>query len=253
MTRTTLALMAGLLVCALTLTGCHKKEPRAQRAASSKQQAKGPMPKAASSPKEPQPKDTRPKEERQPKEEPKPPPAPLPPLWTAKQLGIGSDQDDATQQAAKQVQDDLKRFLSLQQPPIAWTLPVDFIHKKLARSAERNVDKEEELRKKLFKNDKELPYQCWDVSFSITTKDYSEIVWENYNYLVHKQQLERDNRREERLLHEGKIVGGFLVVLLALVGYIRIDHWTRGSCSRVMRLTLVGLVIAAGMALWFTF
>jgi hypothetical protein len=70
------------------------------------------------------------------------------------------------------------------------------------------------------------------------------------NLELHDHQLSlllQEDRRErsvERLYSGGRILGGLIVALLALIGYVRLDDWTKGYFSTALKLSAIALVVA---------
>lgn len=235
MTRTTLLLTAGLLVCTFAL-GCGRSERRAQRAAQAVS-AKAPASEAATTAaKQSEKQDAKPKEE--------PKPAETDPQFVI--TGIDRDEGKAVQHAAEQAQNQIEAFLRTKKPPVLWRPTAEFIHKHLMTGTEHNPAREAEIRAK------GLDYECWDVTFTITPAVYQQILREYRKDLLANQQKERDTRREERMAQEGKLLAIVLALLVGLVGYVRLDQCTNGKCSRVLRVALVGVLLASGAGmLWF--
>lgn len=61
---------------------------------------------------------------------------------------------------------------------------------------------------------------------------------------------ERESRRGKRLLLTAKAVAAILVLLAAVVGYIRLDELTRRSYTLWLRLGLATLVVSTAVGLW---
>jgi hypothetical protein len=58
-------------------------------------------------------------------------------------------------------------------------------------------------------------------------------------------------RVQTRLWQAGRGLGGLLIILLAIVGYVRLDDWTKGYISLPLKLTAAAVAIAGPAALWF--
>lgn len=61
---------------------------------------------------------------------------------------------------------------------------------------------------------------------------------------------DRRVRSDERLQLAGRIIGGILIGLAALLGYLRLDDWTKGYFSAILIVAAV-LVSLAGFAAWW--
>lgn len=58
--------------------------------------------------------------------------------------------------------------------------------------------------------------------------------------------LQEDRRvhSAERLWFGGRILGGVVIALLALIGYVRLDDWTKGYFSTVLKFVAIALAVA---------
>lgn len=65
--------------------------------------------------------------------------------------------------------------------------------------------------------------------------------------------LEEDRRERsvERLGQAGRGLAGLVVMLVALVGYFRLDDWTKGYLSTALKFTAIALAAAGAIALWW--
>lgn len=57
-------------------------------------------------------------------------------------------------------------------------------------------------------------------------------------------------RVQARLWQAGRGLGGLLIILLAVIGYVRLDDWTKGYISLPLKLTAAAVAIAGPAALW---
>jgi hypothetical protein len=62
---------------------------------------------------------------------------------------------------------------------------------------------------------------------------------------------DRQERGTERLWQAGHLLGGLVVMLIALVGYIRLDDWTKGYLSLPLKLGALSVAIAGPVVLWW--
>ncbi len=70
----------------------------------------------------------------------------------------------------------------------------------------------------------------------------------------HLAQLLQEDRRErsvDRLWQGGRVLGGIVVALLALIGYVRLDDWTKGYFSLALKFTALTLAVAGVILLWW--
>jgi hypothetical protein len=69
-----------------------------------------------------------------------------------------------------------------------------------------------------------------------------------------RDQLLTEDRREhsiERLWQAGRGLGGLLIILMAVVGYIRLDDWTRGYLSLPLKLGARAVAVAGPVVVWW--
>ena len=64
-------------------------------------------------------------------------------------------------------------------------------------------------------------------------------------------QEDRKLRVESRLWQAGRGLGGLLFVLAAIVGYVRLDDWSKGYFSLPLKLTALAVAVAGPAALWW--
>jgi type IV secretory pathway VirB10-like protein len=63
-------------------------------------------------------------------------------------------------------------------------------------------------------------------------------------------QEDRKVRVESRLWQAGRGLGGLVIILFAIVGYVRMDDWTKGYLSFPLKLTALAVAVAGPAALW---
>jgi hypothetical protein len=71
-------------------------------------------------------------------------------------------------------------------------------------------------------------------------------------YLHEVQRIAREQRVQERHLVLARVLGGLVVLLLVVAGYLRLEDMTRGYATQMLRLVAVGLVALAAAVLWLT-
>jgi hypothetical protein len=149
-----------------------------------------------------------------------------PTSWTV--TGWGKSVEDANQVAAENARKAVSDYLDHQQPPIRWRPSTDYV-KRLAHWSQPEAKDLPDLGKMYEQT----------VTVELDAKHYREIL-EN----------DRQERVEQRHLLLGKVVGGLLVVLLAVFGYFRLEEMTRGYYTLWLRLGAVALVgVAAALLL----
>jgi hypothetical protein len=257
--RATRLFLLGLAALALTVhLGCDK-HGRAQRAARAKKggqvamvkvavgdaqvgpAVKGGEPQAAP-PAAPAPK-------AQPKPEPLPPPKvepkreapPVPPkqaptagkvrkAWEVKVWVQGKNrlqpevQREAEEQALRRACDEVQRYLSQQSPPLTWTPSVAYVRKHLVAGPVKRLEGEDQPIKV---EGGEFQAQRWALPVAITEKQYQDMA-----------RLDREARGGERMLLAGQVLGGALLLLAVVLGFLRLDEWAGGAYTRRLRGSL---------------
>lgn len=62
----------------------------------------------------------------------------------------------------------------------------------------------------------------------------------------------REERMQNRHLVMLRILGGALVLLMVTAGYLRLEEWTRGYATRLLRATAAAIVLLAAVGLWWS-
>jgi hypothetical protein len=62
---------------------------------------------------------------------------------------------------------------------------------------------------------------------------------------------DRHERGIERLWLAGRGLGGLLVMLVAIVGYLRLDDWTKGYLSFPLKIGALAVAVAGPVVLWW--
>jgi hypothetical protein len=70
------------------------------------------------------------------------------------------------------------------------------------------------------------------------------------DYLQAVQRVAREQRVQERHLILARVLGGLVVLLLVVAGYLRLEDMTRGYATTMLRVAAFSLVAIAGGALW---
>ncbi len=71
-------------------------------------------------------------------------------------------------------------------------------------------------------------------------------------YLEAVQREVREQCVRDRQLILARVLGGLVVLLLVVAGYLRLEDMTRGYATTMLRLGAFGVVALAGAALWLT-
>jgi hypothetical protein len=175
--------------------------------------------------------------------------------WSAECRGWGQNEDEALNKdeafedaaknsAREQVERHLREGVT---PPLLWTpLPEEFrklfIRKLLKKdSAKRQEGQDKEVAPG-------IKAKCWTFTVTIGPRELEELKWQAKDY---SDELDRQRRAQValgRLDLMTRVLAGLVVFLLAVVGYIRLDEWTKGYYSRwlaagLITMTLLGLGI----------
>jgi hypothetical protein len=226
--RITRLLLPGLAALALTVpTGCHRVSHRAQvkaRAGAARAAVKVQVPVAvvvarfAAVPARPEPVPANP-----------PPPADDKVLTSWEKVeGWGPGQEAAVQDALKNARKLLVAELRKQEPPLAWAPSTAYIRKHLmVGSATRHEDLDQVVAG--------IPTQCWSVSVQLTASQLRELVRLDRADRARQRQADREWRTEHRMRLAGMVTAGLLVLLLAVLAFLRLDDWARGAYTRGLR------------------
>jgi hypothetical protein len=151
------------------------------------------------------------------------------PSWTVTAWGE-TPQDGyevALDKALKEVDD----YLARQNPSGHWKPTRDWVDKNLVKSRHHEVNKN-------FQDDKGK--EGYDVTLNVDVgpKQYREML-EN----------DREVRVQQRELILARVLAGVVALLLAVVGYLRLDEATKGYYTLWLRLGALGLVGGVAAAL----
>jgi hypothetical protein len=148
--------------------------------------------------------------------------------WPGRVEGLGLDTDKARENALKTAREQVISWLRRHEPRIiSWTPSTDFIQELIVKEGE---GKEQPLGV--------VAAKSWLIYLKAPPRDKL-------------YQMERSQRGEERMLLLAKVLGGVLVLLLAVVGYVRLDDLTRGYYTRWLQVVGAGLIAGACAGLWF--
>jgi hypothetical protein len=185
--------------------------------------------------------------------------------WTV-QGEMRVTQEDALADALEKAQAKVRGFLLEQDPPIRWVPLISFIRRELVK--DREIPEEGEAFKgeepkireisvnghrafeEKWKVKDDLVKELHRVSLNvrITPEAWGKILEEQRNDLVRQ----RHSVMKERMLFLLKIMGGLVVLLATVAGYIRMDEWSKGYYTNWLRLAVLSCagVVAAG---WWLF
>jgi hypothetical protein len=72
------------------------------------------------------------------------------------------------------------------------------------------------------------------------------------SYLQEVQRVAREQRVQDRHKLLARVLGGLVVLLLVVAGYLRLEDMTRGYATTILRVAAFSLVALACGALWLT-
>ncbi len=186
--------------------------------------------------------------------------------WTV-QGEMRVSQEDALADALEKAQVKVRGFLLEQDPPIRWVPLISFIRRELVK--DREIPEEGEAFKgeepkicEISVNGHRAFEEKWKVkddadvkelhrvslNVRITSGAWEKILEEQRNDLVRQ----RHSVMKERMLFLLKIMGGLVVLLATVAGYVRLDEWSKGYYTNWLRLAVLSCagVVAAG---WWLF
>lgn len=164
---------------------------------------------------------------------PKPPKTAREPLWRDSATGeFKSSSAEAEEDALRVGSEKVAEYLRRRTPPLDWTPSPDFVRNHLKR--EVKVESRE-------LNDPSAPltYSA-TVELELTSDSLSKLQQEEHRYQV-----------EQRMWWLARIVGGLVLILTAIAGYIRLDDVTKGYYSIPLRIGAVVLGLVGAVVLWW--
>lgn len=152
--------------------------------------------------------------------------------WTV--VGRGATIEDARLDALDKASTQFLVYLRNQNPPLDWrpSQPLDYVRDHLTK--EWNEESPRTFEEPVGR------IQQVSLKVEVTPKNQREIV-----------KLDLQDRREYRMIFLAEILGGLIVVLASVAGYVRLDEWSKGYYTGLLRLTAASFIGAAGAALWF--
>jgi hypothetical protein len=145
-------------------------------------------------------------------------------------------QREAEDKALQQAHENVVAYLRRQSPPLTWTPSAAYVRKHLLDGTVKRLPEE----------DQDIPVQAgglkvqrWALTVAITEQQYQEMV-----------RLDREARGAERMALAGKVLGGLLLLLVAVMGYLHLDEQTGGAYTRWLRLGLGSLLAGVAAGVW---
>ena len=150
------------------------------------------------------------------------------PSWTI--TAWGKTVQDGNEVALDKAQKEFESFLARQDPPVHWKPARDWIDQNLVKSRHQEV--------------KNLPDAELGEGYDVTLK--LEVGPKQYREILENDRQERVQQRELLL---ARVLAGVVALLIAVVGYLRLDEATKGYYTLWLRLGALGLVGAVAAAL----
>ncbi|MCI0458478.1 MAG: hypothetical protein L0Z62_16055 [Gemmataceae bacterium] len=168
-------------------------------------------------------------------------------LLEQKIKGRGQTVQLAKRDAVKQAQAILEDFLRKQQPPLSWSPSPGYIEKHLLTGEPVRCEEEDE---EIRAGGNVFTVRCWSWPLVVTTDQLRQMAEVERAQRAREQRAERVARSAERMAGLGKVLAGLVVVLVVVVGYLRLDDWTKGYYTGWLQAGLVGVLLATGVGLW---
>jgi hypothetical protein len=151
------------------------------------------------------------------------------PTWEVKAYGETAEKAD--EQALVNAQREVSAYLDHQDPPVHWKPDTRWIDDNLvkSRTPPQQVETDDPVLRTMFER---------KLQIEVGAKQYREI-------LEHDRQVSM----EQRQLLLARILAGVIALLVAVVGYLRLDEATKGYYTLWLRLGALALVGAVGAAL----
>jgi hypothetical protein len=153
------------------------------------------------------------------------PPGENPP-WTV--TGYGVTGDAARQAALKKAREKVLDYLARQNPPVRWQPDADWVQNLVEGGQPKQVEVDDPV---------------------LGKKVYEQTYRVELGHKQYREALEKDRQEivVERQLLLARILAGIIALLVAVIGYLRLDEATKGYYTLWLRLgalTLVGGVAA---------
>jgi hypothetical protein len=142
--------------------------------------------------------------------------------------GWGPDQEAAVQDALKNARKLVVAELRKQDPPLTGMPSTAYIDKHLVVGPPQRHQEQDQVVAG-------IPTQCWSISLQLTASRRREMVALDRADRARQRQAEREWRTEHRMRLAGVVTAGLLVLLLAVMAFLRLDDWARGAYTRGLR------------------
>jgi hypothetical protein len=147
--------------------------------------------------------------------------------------GWGKTKEQAKDYALEKVTERVEKYLRRHARSLEWLPSKEYISDHfLKEPAERRKDEDQQV-------NREIKGKCWEWKVEVSPQDWKDIL-----------RHDRDLRVHARMVLLGKILASLLVLLSAVVGYVRLDEWTKGFYTGWLRLA-AGLFAVVAVGLWW--
>jgi hypothetical protein len=150
--------------------------------------------------------------------------------------GYGTDKEAARANALEEAQRQVRKLLPKELGAANWALDAPAFSPELLR--ESGVLREPAPPTREGHLDRERLYVA----------QYRVVLTQEY--LDKVRDMARAEASQRRQLLVGKVLAGIVVVLLVVSGYLRLEEWSRGYATRLLRLAAAIVLALAGLALW---
>ena len=151
----------------------------------------------------------------------------FPQQWTV--TGRGEDLDEARAEALSRAESKVLAYLWERSPKIEWTPDSAYIEEHLIKRPAREAPR--------LKVADDLKVRQVELDVAITSDDYRDIKEQDRRYTM-----------DRRMLWVGGGLAGLVALFSAVVGFIRVDEWTKGYYTRLLWLGAFVFVSATGSA-----
>lgn len=151
------------------------------------------------------------------------------PVWVVQ--GIGQTREDAEANALEKAHENVLVYLHQQLPSLQYLPKVDYVRQRLVKDLRNEPDKE-------------LPAPVGlarqvSLRVEVTPADLRDVL-----------RLDRQQRMEHRVFWLGKVLGGLVVLLACVSGYVRFAEFSKGYCAGMLKAA-VWVMLALGIGLLY--
>jgi hypothetical protein len=162
--------------------------------------------------------------------------------------GWGQTEDEAAEYAASHsAREKVEKYLRERvTPPLPWTPSTKYVRDRLLKKESAKRCEEGDQKMDLGRGPEDV--KCWTFTVAVGPRELEELRRQEADHRAELARQARARVATGRLDLATRVLAGLVVFLLALVGYIRLDEWTKGYYSRwlaagLITMTLLGLGI----------